>query len=187
MKYAWKKVSSITTSQRHLGSHRIEPTENLHPGDVYQNKVTGCTYEWSVIEESESPRQIPRDEILQPLISVVDKPHFEFSRRPDSGKNDWHERGELPPVGTDCEAKFDKEWFTVEILKYNENKIAACHILNSYIDGGNLKWSCEFRPLKSERERAIEEIAIATGLRARDGRDVVAAAIYDAGYRKEGK
>lgn len=114
------------------------------------------------------------------------KPHFDFSRRPNSGKSEWHERGDLPPVGTECEAKFDKEWFTVEILKYNENKIAACHILNSYIEGGNLKWSCEFRPLKSERERAIEEIIEVVS--KSDGTFQSAAEmLYDAGFRKERK
>lgn len=41
----WKLLPPIAAT-RHLGAYRTEPTENLHPGDVYQNKVTGFTYQW---------------------------------------------------------------------------------------------------------------------------------------------
>jgi len=222
MKYAWKKVSSITTSQRHLGSHRMEPTENLHPGDVYQNKVTGCTYEWAIVED--------------------EKPHFDFSRTPDSGNslckelaelqekysetfkighslklcgdgkdirisvfaigsdNDWHERGELPPAGTECEIFVDGmvgkeadkyQHKKAEIMLHTKSKhgtpVAVFRVDSNDKKENEYYWDAFtarcFRPLKTERERAIEGMRkVVAGLLPK-----VCGALYDAGYRKEGE
>jgi hypothetical protein len=94
----------------------------------------------------------------------------------------WHETGDLPPVGTECEAIINEEWHKVQILKYNEANIAACHLLESRVDGSNLKWSGDFRPIQSDRDKAIEELtSLVWG--CNEAR-VTAAKIYEAGFRK---
>lgn len=170
MKFAWKQVSSITTSQRHLGSHRMEPTENLHPGDVYQNKVTGYTYEWSLVDSA------------------------------DNG--DRHSRGELPPVGTEVEycgqdGAIEKQCYdlwkngdTLEVLAhrivFGTNTPIVFNKRTLDASGMDKKYLI---PLKTERERAIEEM-LKLDCHPQEGmlsRHDFCGALYDAGYRKEGK
>ena len=76
-----------------------------------------------------------------------------------SNKNDWHERGELPPVGETVEARTQKEgawcaWKNVEICGYHGDFVwFQCG--STYFHG--LVHEMEFRPIRSERDKLIED------------------------------
>ena len=106
--------------------------------------------------------------------------------------NSWHERGERPPVGALVEKKYKSAtiWTEVKIIAAgNQLVIFAFH------DGDEMvgDWSdYEFRPLRTEREKAIDEISASIGANFRfEGYDLharitrsLSEVIYDAGYRK---
>ena len=97
--------------------------------------------------------------------------------------NSWHERGELPPAGCECEI-MHRLW-----IKSKEVKIAA--ITKEYVivvDG-----QCEqhyylrditFRPLHTEREKAIDEMANLIAKSVFGSAKCQAEKLYEAGYRK---
>lgn len=66
----------------------------------------------------------------------------------------WQE-GELPPVGTRCEAMLNGKFQECEIIKQKVNssgmKVAAC----DFFDAG-LAWAADFRPIRTERDKAID-------------------------------
>ena len=96
--------------------------------------------------------------------------------------NSWYERGELPTVGGECEI-MHRLW-----IKPKEVKIAA--ITKEYVivvDG-----QCEqhyylrditFRPLRAEREKAIDEMGATLRNRGSAISDVILGELYDAGFR----
>lgn len=97
----------------------------------------------------------------------------------------WDEIG-LPPVGCECEIQFLKdtppaEWFSFKLIGVHEEIVIVT------LDGENTwrhisKFSPDkvaFRPLRTEAERAIDEMVRLSGV------SIGAAKIlYDAGYRK---
>lgn len=98
----------------------------------------------------------------------------------------WDGTG-LPPVGCECEIQFLKdtppaEWFSFKLIGVHEEIVIVT------LDGENTwrhisKFSPDkvaFRPLRTEAERAIDEMVRLSGV------SIGAAKIlYDAGYRKE--
>lgn len=98
--------------------------------------------------------------------------------------NSWYERGELPPVGVYCHGHVTQEdkWIQIEVIAHREG-----HVLG-WANGEKRGFSANnvkcFRPLRTEREKAIDELASVSGIRARDGAREIAERIYDAGYRK---
>ena len=99
---------------------------------------------------------------------------------------DWNGEG-LPPVGTVCEYKpiLDDDWITVKITGYGERLILLKPHGKDYETVGSSA-AGHFRPLKTERERAIDEMreAYREGVRGHMGG---IAGIYEAGYRKVSK
>ena len=99
--------------------------------------------------------------------------------------NSWYEREELPPVGYECEAIHNGEWVAVEVLRHRVNNVemnvAAVMDCTSF----NVFWSDDFRPLRTEREKTIDEMNGLVGdiEEYPTWRDAMAA-LYDAGYRK---
>ena len=99
--------------------------------------------------------------------------------------NSWYEREELPPVGYECEAIRNDEWVAVEVLRHRVNNVemnvAAVMDCTSF----NVFWSADFRPLRTKREKAIDEMNELVGdiEKYPTWRDAMAA-LYDAGYRK---
>lgn len=97
----------------------------------------------------------------------------------------WDGTG-LPPVGVECEIKFLKytppdEWFSFKLIEVHDEIVIIT------LNGEN-KWQhisklspdkVTFRPLRTEAERAIDEMIRLSGV------SIGAAKIlYDAGYRK---
>ena len=126
---------------------------------------------------------ITRKEWQQERDKMSSKPEVDSS---------WYERGELPPVGNVIEAWFDdgKEcWHMADVVGYNkhENGVIAVSLIGKH--ERKLVWVHHFRPLRTEREKAIEEIASyfcdADGCQVTPCvADIISARLYDAGYRK---
>ena len=97
---------------------------------------------------------------------------------------DWHKNGELPPVGEVCEAYIDypPQWVETEIVAHKDGfAIGWC---KSVMKGCHGDKAHEFRPLRTEREKAIAEMMEHCDyLGSRD----FAGKLFDAGYRKEVK
>ena len=100
----------------------------------------------------------------------------------------WHERGELPPVGCECEIKhkYWVEFQRVSVLAItSEYVIISGHPTPAREQHYHLR-DITFRPLRTEREKAIDEMK---SLCAYPGSwcstyKSFAEALYDAGYRK---
>ena len=113
-----------------------------------------------------------------------------MNSKPEVGSS-WYDRGELPPVGCECEIKH-KCW--VEFKRVSVLAITSEYIIVS----GNTTPAREqhyhlrditFRPLRTEREKAIEEIASyfydADGCQVTPCvADIISVRLYSAGYRK---
>jgi len=105
-------------------------------------------------------------------------------------ENLWHQKGEHPPVGTKCEyARSTNNFYECKILGSNGSQVAfTCPdepnriFVNSFND-------CGFRPIKSDREKAIEAAAkIMFDASGGCINDISLGALYDAGFRfTEGK
>ena len=119
-----------------------------------------------------------RDE-FEPFVSIEDSQEKEMKQ-----DNKWFERGELPPVGEVCEAYIDYPplWIETEIVAHKDGfAIGWC---NSVMKGCHGDKAHEFRPLRSEREKAIDEMMEHCDYL---GSRVFAGKLFDAGYRKEVK
>lgn len=98
----------------------------------------------------------------------------------------WFERGELPPVGTVClYVVSDRLSAEVEITAHA--KLGLCFVEAGQSGESYVSKTAElhrFRPIRTEREVAIEEMCNVAGL---DGLvfGLVAGELYDAGYRKQ--
>ena len=101
----------------------------------------------------------------------------------------WNGEG-LPPVGTECEAWDwdEKKWVSgVFIMKGNSDHAFATGSNKSW---GKLFWAAKFRPLKTERERAIEAaikpiLRTQSELKSPKWASAIAEELYDAGLLKE--
>ncbi|MFW2330252.1 hypothetical protein [Aeromonas allosaccharophila] len=121
-------------------------------------------------------------------------------------RNDWFERGELPPVGTECEfcggtGDADDPWHPdlmdgdrVTVIAHFECGICTLaaftfksrnpNIATVLVEQAN--YGC-FRPIRTERDKAIDEMKQHCqhhGSWDTVGR-IYAEALYDAGYRKQ--
>lgn len=98
---------------------------------------------------------------------------------------DWHKSGELPPVGEVCEAYIDypPRWIETEIVAHKDGfAIGWC---KSVMKGCHGDKAHEFRPICTEREKAIDEMVSLVEPLATYRE--FAGAIYDAGMYKEVK
>ena len=105
--------------------------------------------------------------------------------------NGWYDRGELPPVGAECEwSQNGSSWEECVIIFYYMNTLVLDHLKHR----GNVRLlkteQMQFRPIKSEREKAIDEIHAVIDSRLDSvldtvisGKRQIAEALYDAGLR----
>ena len=99
--------------------------------------------------------------------------------------NSWHERGELPPVGYECSAVCDGQWVTVEVLRHRVNNAGMNSAAVMSCASFNVFWATDFRPLRTEREKAFDEIAalVRNGLVSPEMAKEFAVKMYDAGLK----
>jgi hypothetical protein len=93
----------------------------------------------------------------------------------------WRETGDFPPVGTECEYKCDEGFWYPCKIKYAGNPYIIAEsngeelILSRYY---------KFRPIQSDRDKAIEEMLhIAGWHKSKEGVRFFEK-LYDAGFRK---
>lgn len=126
---------------------------------------------------------------FEPLTSIEDNQEQGMNQ-----ENGWLERGELPPVGTVCEYTLGAgaPWYQCEI-KY---VIRDVGVVMKRIPCGSeqycgllQKYPVSFRPIRTDRDKAIEEMikAISGGGTGKIYIMECAGKLYDAGYRKEQK
>lgn len=142
-------------------------------------------YDYAVVEETTDGHLYVRWPSI--CTSGITKKDWQQERDKMSSKpevdNSWHERGEFPPVGTICEMIDDKNtWLECEVI--------------SHKDGSCIGWipsrkapfytydKSEFRPLRTEREKAVEEMLDAAHQKGRVISKDACEIIYDTGYRK---
>lgn len=86
----------------------------------------------------------------------------------------WDGTG-LPPVGCECEVKRAFDWVKCKILFISDTHVVL-------MADEECCWNtcaCQFRPLRTEAERAIDEMVQLSGVSTG-----AAKILYDAGYRK---
>lgn len=115
----------------------------------------------------------------------IDKIKFDFTKTPSS---DWSYRSGLPKVGDiieyscvhyESEGVKKGQWYRGAVIAYHGGAVWTSDNGIRQLD------NTIFRPIKSQRERAIEEIH--NVLHSCDSIATMAAELYEAGYRKEKK
>ena len=116
------------------------------------------------ISETEVAYRKALEKVLEDSkCGVVPKSHIEaiedlLGANQKENKNDWHKRGDLPPVGTVCEVLYDGAWEQTKIIGWDDARI----VFNTPWDDivcydGVVANTDIFRLLQNERERLIEE------------------------------
>jgi hypothetical protein len=105
-------------------------------------------------------------------------------------KETMTEPGDLPPVGVECEACWENDdhpqwvkWTTLAISKLGVYVDFGDEKDWYYFSNPNHKLPSKFRPIQSDRDKAIEQMV---GVIQRGGFTAItiAKALYEAGYRK---
>ena len=117
----------------------------------------------------------PEQDEFEPFVSIEDSQEKEMKQ-----DNKWFERGELPPVGTECEIDLGAKWRKAFVVGRNYTgrivvEIDTCDFIVA--DG------CTFRPIRTEREKLIEIISSSLLVTT----EQVADAIIAAGFKLEAK
>ncbi len=127
-------------------------------------------------------------ERFKPITSIEDNQEQGMTQQATTQQaekqqdNNWFERGELPPVGVECEVRVADRWNPCFMIGFNRKGNSVIEYGSAIVEVDN----CEFRPIRTGRELAIEEMCQVAGV---DGLmfGLVAAKLYDAGYRKDPK
>ena len=99
--------------------------------------------------------------------------------------NSWHERGELPPVGGVCEAMINGEWIAAEVLRHRINSVGMNVAAVMSCASFGVYWAADFRPLRTEREKAIDDACAAVCKAGPyDHERELISRLYDAGLLK---
>ena len=118
---------------------------------------------------------ITRQEWQQERDKMSSKPEVDSS---------WHERGELPPVGVPVELWFGGVFvYNCEFIAIRGNTYVVWDLDDDKPDCPD-RMNSQFRPIRTEREKAIDEmVSIIKGSAFQDP-EFTASILYDAGYRK---
>lgn len=106
--------------------------------------------------------------------------------------SDWHKNGELPPVGVGVQLWHGGAYaYDCEVIAKRGNSYVLWNLTWDRADSADCSM-CEFRPIRTEREKAIDEIVCEFIDHHGDPKGGerylgIAAKLYDAGYRKEVK
>ena len=102
----------------------------------------------------------------------------------DLSKEKWNGEG-LPPVGTECEVIRRGVVETDRAkISYQGNGVLCYIDMDTGMEFSAAHDAHEFRPIKSEREKAIEEMRDSFNVEI-GNQDFIFGALYDAGYRKQ--
>ena len=124
-----------------------------------------------------------RPEEFKPFASIEDNQELSMTQQQVKQDNGWFERGELPPVGVECEAKKygKEEWYKVVICGAGKHLGLAVAFYEK--QKGSDAFTCSsaeyFRPVRTERDVLIEIIK-----KTDDTDDRIADAILAAGFKR---
>ena len=99
--------------------------------------------------------------------------------------NSWHERGELPPCGVPVELWFGGSFaYNCEFIVMRGNAYVMWNLDADRPDAADYMNS-QFRPIRTEREKAIEEVTalVRDGLVSHEMAKEFAIKMYDAGLK----
>ena len=99
--------------------------------------------------------------------------------------NSWHERGEFPPVGCECDIRHSC-WNSEKYEKVTVAAITSEYVIVKYatFEQHYMLKDISFHPLRTEREKAIEDMSRLMHEHDSIINDITLGALYDAGYRK---
>ena len=112
-----------------------------------------------------------------------------FTAYPEQPKDevmskDWHKNGELPPVGVGVQLWHGGAYaYDCEVIAKRGNSYVLWNLTWDRADSADCSM-CEFRPLRTEREKAIDDMVDCLGSRWANCEEI-AAHLYENGYRKE--
>ena len=145
-------------------------------------------YTYAVVEKDADGYLCVRWPIV--CTSGITKKEWQQERDKMSSKpevdNSWHERGEFPPVGVPVELWFGGSFaYNCEFIVMRGNAYVLWNLDDDKPDCAD-RMNSQFRPLRTEREKAIDEMK---SLCAYPGSwnstyKSFAEALYDAGYCK---
>ena len=152
--------------------------------DIWPN-IKSCAIKMSV-------KSIGCEALLDGECHTITRQEWQQERDKMSGKpeadNSWHERGEFPPVGCECEfCNSDDEWADWLHSVFVGFDSTGNGVVSVFGDDKGVLWisnnSTDFRPLRTEREEAIDEIAalVRDGLVSPEMAKEFAIKMYDAG------
>ena len=97
----------------------------------------------------------------------------------------WHERGEFPPPETYCQfQKSGTEYGLVNCFVIGIDDLGFC-VCRVDMDYHASMSASDFRPLRTEREKAVDEmISVTLAVINQDTQRQMFGMLYDAGYRK---
>ena len=100
---------------------------------------------------------------------------------------EWNGEG-VPPVGTECEATWGGKAFWRKAVILSCSHIAVDHLSDGWgirrIDEYEGSMAFEFRPLQSEEQKQVAEIAQIIRETIDEGSKTSAQTLYNAGFRK---
>ena len=166
------------------------PSDN---GEAIYGKHISCdtpfvNWHQTVLSRDEYFTAYPEQVMVEVNNETKNKVEVEMTSESEMTINasDWHKNGELPPVGEVCEAYIDypPQWVKTEIVAHKDGfAIGWC---KSVMKGCHGDKAHEFRPLRTERENAIDEMVDCLSSRWANC-EAIAAHLYENGYRKEVK
>lgn len=151
-------------------------------------KETICNWHQCILSRDEYLTAYPEQVKVEVKNETKHKVEVEMTSESEVTINasDWHKNGELPPVGEVCEAYVGRppKWIETEIVAHKGVVIIGwCNSLMKACQGN---WVGGFRPLRTEREKAIDEMVDFLAERRGSVEDI-ATHLYENGYRKEVK
>ena len=143
-------------------------------------------YDYAVVEETTDGHLYVRWPSI--CTSGITKKEWQQERDKMSSKpevdNSWHERGELPPVGVPVELWFGGSFaFNCEFITKRRHHYVMWNLDADRPDAAD-NLNSEFRPIRTEREKAIDEMLLAIDHIKEGNFETFIGALYDAGYRK---
>lgn len=164
------------------------PPQHRLDGNWYSDDVAvKCCHSGEVLGDWRDTLE-KRPEEFQPFTSIEDNQDQVMTNHQDMKQdNGWHERGELPPVGTVClYVVSDRLSAEVEITAHA--KLGLCFVQVGQSGESYVSKTAElhrFRPIRTERDVLIEMLADMDGSPATAGK--VADAILAAGFSLRAK
>ena len=148
-------------------------------------KIKGCCKGIALGDWRDTLEKRPEQKAFKPLTSIEDNQEKDMTKQQEMKQdNEWFERGELPPVGIECEWLECRQtgWQTVTVAGYYLN---AAWIVPRGKEPISVFNPTGFRPIRTEREVLISVIIDEMNRYDTDAK--LADAILAAGFKLEVK